>query len=97
MMEFVFIVMLAVIAWVHARLTVVSMIHRTQTPEHMLQRMCTHTVWILFWVIICYYALGDWGTWIVLYAMAKIMFLLFTNWSAVCDNHAHIKRLLADL
>lgn len=95
MMEFVFIAMLAVMAWVHARLTVVSVINRTQSPEQMLQRMQKDTWWSVVWVLMAYFMLGALSTWITMYALARSLFLLLTNWNAVCDNYAEIKRLLA--
>ncbi len=87
--------MLTAIAWAHARLTVVAMIHQTTTPNAMLNRMCTNTVWLVIGVTVCYFLLGSWGSWIVMYAIARSMFLLLTNWTAVCDNYYDIKRLLA--
>lgn len=95
MMEFVLMGMLTAVAWVHARLTVVSVIHRTHTPDQMLHKMCVDTGWWVVVVIMSYYSLGLLGTWITLYALARGVFLLFTNWPAVCDNYAEIKRLLS--
>ena len=95
MMEFVFMGMLVVIAWVHARLTVVAAIHQTASPEQMLRRMQKDTWWVIFAVFVCYYTLGALSTWITMYALARSLFLLLTNWNAVCNNYADIKRLLA--
>ncbi len=95
MMELFLMVMLSGLAWAHARLTVVAMIHQTQTPVEMLNRMCTNTIWFVIMVTACYFLLGEWGSWIALYALARSMFLLLTNWSAVFDNFYDIKRLLA--
>ena len=86
--------MLTAVAWAHARLTLVVLIHQTQTADEMLNRMCTDTVLFVIMVIVCYYPLGTWGHWMVLYGIAKLMFLWFTNWAAVCDNYQDIKRLL---
>ena len=95
MMEFVFIAMLAVIAWVHARLTVVAAIHQTASPDQMLRRMQKDTWWSVVVVLTGYFMLGALSTWVTLYALARGLFLLLTNWNAVCDNYAEIKRLLA--
>ena len=87
--------MLTAMAWAHARLLVVTMIHQTTSPIHMLNRMCTNTIWWVITVNLCYFLLPEWSSWIVLYALARSMFLLLTNWSAVCNNYYDIKRLLA--
>jgi hypothetical protein len=94
MMEFVLMGMLTAVAWAHARLTVVGAIHVTETPSHMLRRMIQDTWWMVIAVCICYYTLGELGKWILLYALARSMFLLLTNWEAVCANYDEIKRLL---
>lgn len=87
--------MLTASAWIHARLTVVGMIHVTDSPEQMLRRMLWDTVWVIVAVTICYHTLGPLGTWITLFAIARSMFLLFTNWEAVCYNFHEIKKLLS--
>jgi hypothetical protein len=96
MMEFVLMGVLTGLAWVHARLTVISAIHKTTTPDQMLRRICVNTYWMVLVVVLCYYALGEWGSWIVLFALARSMFLLFTSWHVVCDNYQDIKRLLLE-
>jgi hypothetical protein len=95
MMNIMLILMLVALAWVHARLTVVAAIHQTESPEHMLQRMIRGTWWQMILVSLCYYTLGDLGAWILLYALARCLFLLTTNWPAVCKNYFEIKRLIA--
>ena len=94
-MELLAMLLLTATAWIHARLTVVNVIHRTQTPEQMLRGMCTGTYLFVIAVTVCYFTMGAWGNWIVLFALARSLFLLGTNWSAVCDNYYEIKRLLA--
>lgn len=86
--------MLVTIAWAHARLTVVAAIHQTQTPEQMLQHMQRDTWWSVVWVVLGYFTLGAFSMWITLYALARCLFLLLTNWHAVCNNFGEIKRLL---
>ena len=93
MMEFVLMAMITAFAWVHARLTVVTAIYVTHSAEGMLRFMLRDT-WCMV-VVICYYMLSVWGTWIMLYAIARSLFLLSTRWHAVCDNYKEIKRLLA--
>jgi len=95
MMEFVIMALLTGTAWAHARLTVVGVIHVTESPTHMLRRMIQDTWWMVTVVCICYYTLGEMGQWITWYALARSMFLLLTNWEAVCANYDEIKRLLA--
>lgn len=87
--------MLTAVAWAHARLLIVALINQTQTADEMLNRMCTNTIWFVIMVSVCYYTLGTWGHWVVLYGIARCMFLWLTNWTAVCDNYQDIKRLLA--
>lgn len=94
MMEFFLICMLTATAWIHARLTVVSAINATSSPEHMLRRLERDTWFMLTVVCICGLTLGVLGMWIILYALARSLFLLFTNWQAACDNYYDIKRLL---
>lgn len=95
MMEFVFMAMIAVIAWVHARLTVVAAIHQTVSPDQMLRRMQKDTWWSMLVVLTGYFMLGALSTWLTMYALARGLFLLLTNWDTVCNNYYEIKRLLA--
>ncbi len=95
MMELFLMVMLSGLAWVHARITVVGAIHQTKSPEQMLQYMLKDTWWTMAMVMLGAVLLGAFSSWVTLYALARSLFLLFTNWHAVCDNYYEIKRLLS--
>jgi hypothetical protein len=95
MMELLVMGMLTGVAWVHARLTVVRAINATSSPDHMLSRLERDTWWMLTAVCICTFTLGELGMWIFLFALARSLFLLLTDWDAVCNNYYEIKRLLS--
>jgi hypothetical protein len=85
--------LMAMVAWFHAKITVLRKIRMCDTPELMLQQMQTNTI---MWSVIATscYLIFTWGWVVLLYITFRLITLALMDWERVCDQFTQIKALL---
>lgn len=84
---------LAALAWLSARSSLVHAIYKTDSDVQMLTLLIQNTIW---WTLltVALHVFFTWGYFLLMFNMARFVFLACINWEYACDNHAKIKELL---
>lgn len=90
---FLFSLILTGVAWLAAKLAVVSSIYFSTCAEEMLQRMISDTYLTLTMLVILW--MLDIVLWpVTMFFTARCVFLVLTDWEGVAHNYDQIKRLM---
>lgn len=92
-MTFILLAAAVLLAWMHARITVVSVILNTASPEHMLHLMNQEVYWVSVAVVLVNLLLPGVAPMINFFCTMRYVFLFNTRWQVICDHYYDLKKL----
>lgn len=94
MIDLVLAVVVAALAWLSARLTVVAAINASDDAEGMIRFMLRETyVGAVF--VLGMWLFTSWGTGVILFMVPRMLFLIFTNWHALYTHFDDLKKIVS--